>query len=493
MNDSINHLINGPAGKVWHYFQEISNIPRPSKREDKVIDYILKLADAREWEYKKDAVNNIAISIPGKGKLKDASTLIIQGHMDMVCEKNRDIKHDFMNDPIHLVSDEHWVMADGTTLGADNGIALGMMLALTHENFTDCLPLELLFTIDEETGLTGAMQLTPSLLNGKMLLNIDSEGEGVFTIGCAGGIDISTSFNLLSTTHKKPDNKNQLEVFIHGLRGGHSGISIHENRKNAIRCAGILLERLRDAVPDIVLLNLSGGNKKNAIPRESTFTISGIDKHFLETESGKFLAEIKNIESDAELIVREISKTYTKMIPLDVIEFINQIPNGVISMDPNYPDIVQTSSNLAVATVADESLEILMHSRSTVNAAIEDIEISVDNIASKLGANTTSGHRYSGWNPNPDTQILNRGMQIYKMMYKADPKVCSIHAGLECGVIGDKIKSDELLSIGPTIENAHSPTERVNIQSTNRVYEFLKQFVSSVDCDVKSGMMLTND
>ncbi len=481
MYDSINHLTNGAAGKVWYYFQDISNIPRPSKSEDKVIDYIIKLANARNWEYKIDAVNNIAISIPGKGKLKNAPTLIIQGHMDMVCEKNSNVNHDFMQDPIRLISNEYWVMADGTTLGADNGIALGMMLALTDENFTDCLPLELLFTIDEETGLTGAMQLNPAILNGKMLLNIDSEDEGVFTIGCAGGIDISTHFDLIPITNNNPRSNNQSEVSIRGLRGGHSGISIHENRKNAIRCAGILLERLRDSVPNMVLWNLSGGNKKNAIPRESTFTISGIDKHLLEIEVSKILSEIKKFESDASIDIKENSNIYSKTIPLNVIDFINQIPNGVISMDPNYPDIVQTSSSIGVAVTNDGAIEILMHSRSTVNEAIKEIEKSVNTIANRLGAKMNSGHQYSGWNPNPETRILNRGIQVYKTMSNTEPKVCSIHAGLECGIIGDKINSDELLSIGPTIENAHSPTERVNIQSTNRVYEFLKEFVSFVD------------
>ncbi len=474
MTNSIDHLLRGDAGKVWYYFQKISDLPRPSKYEDKVIEFIIELAESRNWKIKKDAVNNIAISIPGKGKLKDAPTLIIQGHMDMVCEKNSNVDHDFMRDPIRLVTDNKWVMADGTTLGADNGIALGMMLALTDENFTDCLPLELLFTIDEETGLTGAMQLDPSILNGKRLLNIDSEDEGIFTVGCAGGINISTYFEIMPNS----SSDKQSDISIRGLRGGHSGINIHENRKNAIRCADELLGHLRQCHPKMILWNLSGGDKTNAIPRESTFSLSGISKDFLANEIRNCLSTLKNVEINATIEIYERSTPFSKSIPLGIIDYINQIPNGVISMDPDYPDIVQTSSSVNVCSKNDGFIEVLMHSRSSLNTALDEIKTSVQTIADKLGAKVKSGHRYSGWNPNPDTEILNRGTQVYKMMNGVEPKVRSIHAGLECGIIGDKIRSDELLSIGPTIKNAHSPTERVNIQSTNRVYEFLKQFVS---------------
>ena len=476
MSHSIEDLLKTESGDVWRYFSELSSIPRPSKHEEKVREYLRNIANANDWQCREDAVGNLVLSLPGVGSLMNSPILIIQGHMDMVCEKNSDVSHDFMHDPISLTTDGDWVMGEGTTLGADNGIALAMMLAVGTRPVKNRLPLELLFTIDEETGLTGAMQLAPGILKGKMLLNIDSEDEGVFTIGCAGGIDIYARFSLLPYEKTSP---RSFTVCLSGFQGGHSGISIHENRGNAIISAAILLKRLDHIAPELSILNFTGGNKKNAIPRESSFEITGVNRDRIESEAEQLESELQPIEPNAAIRVTESHPSQGRTIPVSIIHFLTQIRNGVVSMDPNFPDLVQSSSSAGVLTTTENCAEILIHARSSCAAALGKIEENLRKVAAETDGTLTTGHRYPGWNPNPNSQILKRGKMKFREVFGNDPQVSSIHAGLESGIIGDKLGTDELLSIGPTIENAHSPTERVNIKSVARTFRFLQQFVSS--------------
>ena len=480
MADALDSLYNSAMGCVWRYFSQISAIPRPSKHEEKIRHYLLEVAQRKNWQIRRDRTGNIVFEIPGRGALVDAPILVLQGHMDMVCEKNSNIDHDFMTDSILLSTDGVWVSAVGTTLGADNGIALAMMLSIADSELPERMPLELLFTVDEETGLTGAMSLDKDIVHGRTLLNLDSEDDRVLTIGCAGGQDMMIYYpyqiaNSISISHCHT-------VHIERLRGGHSGVNIHEGRGNAIIFAAKFLNKLREFSPELAVFEFRGGNKKNAIPREATFTVANCDSADLDNVLSDILVELRETEQEAEITIEPGPPgTVNGTIPDNLVEFLLSVPNGVIAMDPNFPTLVQTSCSVGVMNKKNDGVEVHIHGRSSSREALADLQDRIRRIANQSNGRFTVGAGFPGWNPNPNSKLLQRSKAIYKNLFGRDPHVVSMHAGLETGILGDILNTEELLSIGPTIENAHSPTERVRIDSVEMIFQFLKHLVADSD------------
>lgn len=474
MKKSIESLYSTSAAEVWKYFNEISQIPRPSKFEERVGIYLEEISLKNNWSARKDKVGNLVVSIPGKGKLSSDPILILQSHMDMVCEKNSDVNHDFMKDPIVPYTDGSWVFSEGTTLGADNGVGLALMVALAESELEHCVPLELLFTIDEETGLTGAMMLEKGFVQGRRLLNLDSEEDGTLIIGCSGGVDMNVQFNRLN---QLPDYQSLWEIHIKGLRGGHSGVSIHENRLNALRIAAEFLAKVNAQFPDSHLISIVGGNKKNAIPREAKVLVSDCTKIGLESITNLFLTEIRMVEKEARIGISQVNSIPLAPLPWNFVDFLLQIPLGVLAMDPNFADLVQTSSSIGLISEKDGVPTILIHSRSSSKSALVEVEKEIEKQAMKSQGIFERGSGYAGWNPNPNSRILEQGIRVYESTFGKKPGISAIHAGLETGILGDILKINELLSVGPTIENAHAPTERVNVESVENIFLFLKRFV----------------
>ena len=454
-----------PAAKAWHYFFKISEIPRPSSHEDKITAWLKALSEEKNWRFKTDEIGNVAIKVPGKGKLADSATLVLQGHLDMVCEKNSDSEHDFFNDPLKLKTDGEWVTAEGTTLGADNGVAIALALAVAQEDIKERRPIEMLFTMAEETGLKGANALDPQLIQGKTVVNIDSEEEGTFIIGCAGGEAVEVQFEPLAIPPIPA-----LQCTLTGLRGGHSGMDVG-CRSNAVISAGKIIRRL----PGVKVHRFTAGDKPNAIPREAVFILSQTSPKEVIKAAEPILEAIRVNEPNAK--IRFSETTTCRLLPDSLISFICGLKNGVISMHPDFEGVVQTSTSLTVARESEGKLTLLISTRSSSETEKFDVNDMVCELAGRSGAKVVRFDCYPGWSPSKSSDILNKSIKTYQNLFGKAPKVQSIHAGLECGIIGSRIQSSELVSMGPTIKNPHSPEERLNIASFDRVYELLKALV----------------
>lgn len=464
---------------IWNYFEEICKYPRPSKNEKKVVEYVIGWAEEHNFDYQRDKVGNIVIRMPATPGMENRETIILQGHLDMVCEKNNDVEFDFDNDPIQAYIDGEWVTAKGTTLGADNGIAVAAAMAVaTSENIPHG-PLELLFTLDEETGLTGASGLEPGMMTGKLLLNLDSEEDGAIYIGCAGGID--TRAKLSFVNEPMPQGFDALKIDVKGLKGGHSGLDIHTGRGNAIKILGRLLHELYGEF-EVRTASIEGGSKRNAIPRESHAVIAVDAKH---TD-----AVMKEIESFNEIVKAEFatpepdlqvtaSKTDAPGSVIDananknMILMLQGLPHGVYRMNADIEGLVQISTNLATITTEDGIINIGTSQRSPVRSEIEDIVSTVGSVFKLAGAAVTTGDGYPGWKPNVNSKAVQLIKSTFNSLYNKDPEVKAIHAGLECGIISEKYPEIEMVSFGPTIEGAHSPDERINIETVGRFWDLL--------------------
>lgn len=464
---------------LWKHFYELSQVPRPSKREGKAVEFVREFARKNNFNFKEDKVGNIVISVPAtKGKEK-SPTIVLQGHVDMVCEKNKGTKHDFDKDPIKLVNTGEWMTADGTTLGADNGVGVAAGMAVALDKTAVHGPLEILCTIDEETGMTGVNELKPKFITGKTLLNMDSEEDGAFYVGCSGGQDTAGSFKLEFTRAKK--GTETYEVLITGLRGGHSGLDIQQQRANAIKLLGQLLNRLTFPYQ---VSKMSGGSLRNAIPREAeaTLHIKPEDVRKLKKEIKQFvkdsLNEFKTVDGGLTVKTKKTKSTTSKVIKKDITEnIINTLlalPHGVMSMSPDIPDLVETSTNLATLNMNSKELMIGTSQRSSIESAkvnVANMVIAVFNLAN---AKVKVGDGYPGWQPNMDSELLKVSKKVYKKLFKKDPEIKAIHAGLETGLLGSKYPGLDMISFGPTIEGAHSPDERVNIKDVEKFYKLLK-------------------
>lgn len=481
-----NQLLNLEPQKIWFYFNEILQIPRPSKKEEKIAAYLMNFAKVHNLEAKQDEIGNVYIAKPATKGFENMQTVVLQSHLDMVCEKNSDKIHDFENDPIEARIEGEWVKANGTTLGGDDGIGIAASLAILASDDIDHGPIECLFTMDEETGLTGAFALSTDLLKGKILLNLDSEDEGEIFIGCAGGKD--TVAELEYSTEKVKDNSLAFKLSISGLTGGHSGDDINKGLGNANKLLNRFLWEA-SANYNIRIADINGGNLRNAIPREA-FAIITVDKNNADkliadakkhNETIRFEyrttePELKFSAEAAELPANVISN----YIQTKLINALYACPHGVISMSREIANFVETSTNLASVKMKDHKIIITTSQRSSVESAKEDVCNMVASVFHLIGAKVTQGDGYPGWTPNPDSAILEVAKKSYVKLFNKEPKVLAIHAGLECGLIGEKYPEMDMISYGPTIKGAHSPDERMKIDTVKMFWDFTLDILKNI-------------
>lgn len=473
-----NILSSLEPGLIWNYFEEICAIPRPSKKEEKIRTYLKNWGERRGLETIVDPIGNVLIRKPATAGMENRKILVLQSHMDMVCEKNSDVNFDFDNDPIVPRIVGEWVYATGTTLGADNGIGVAAQLAVLDSTDIEHGPIECLFTTDEETGLTGAFNLAPDYVKGRILLNLDSEGEGELYIGCAGGKD--SVIELPLEKDKAPAGYTGLKLEISGLKGGHSGDDINKGLGNANKILNRILYHAR-AGYTFGLSEFTGGNLRNAIAREA-YAIVGIDpasvKGFTELANSIFnniYEELKHTDPGLSLSVTEVqcpAMLVTCGVSDRLYEALYACPHGVIAMSPVIPGLVETSTNLASVRTKEDHFLITTSQRSSIESAKDDIVTMVSSVFKLAGAKVEHGDGYPGWTPNPDSEILEITRAAYVRLFNEDPKVLAIHAGLECGLIGEVYPGMDMVSYGPTILGAHSPDERLKIDTVKRFWDY---------------------
>jgi dipeptidase D len=472
-------LSEAKAQPVWSIFRQISKIPRCSKQEQQIRRFVEDFADQRSLTHKTDHVGNVLIIVPPTQGYEDAPVVAIQTHLDMVCEKEPDSDHDFATDPITLIEEDGWLRADKTTLGADNGLGVAMSLALADSGLPHP-PLELLFTIDEETGLTGASAIQPDFVSARVLLNLDSEDDS-FTIGCAGGE--RTDISLPIRFRPCPPDFTCARLNITGLSGGHSGIDIHRKRANAIKILARALAALQDSS---LVCSIDAGKASNAMPRDAAAVLA-IDPKQLEKAAD--LVKNLNAQCKAEFTATDpdlqisldtdtpctCDQTVISEDAANLTRLLEAIPHGVYAYSKEFEGLVETSSNLAIVnTDATQGATLIATSqRSPKPDRLDRITAKVAAAAQSHGATVTTTSRYPGWTPDPDSALLKKCIAAYKSLRGREPEIKVIHAGLECGVIGSKFDRMDMISFGPTIENAHSPAERVNIASVDSSYSLL--------------------
>jgi dipeptidase D len=473
---------------VWKYFAEVSHIPRGSKNEAAIGRYVLNVAKSLGLSAKSDTFGNIVVQKPASADNKHVRRIALQGHLDMVCEKNKETIHDFLKDPIDLVRKDNLIMANGTTLGADNGIAVAAMLAIMEDRSLEHGPLELLFTVDEETGLTGASNLSADFLESRVLLNLDSEEEGEIYVGCSGGKDTLGTWRI--SFNESPAKFTAVQIKVAGLKGGHSGLEIDKGRGNAIKIMNRALHAL-DAL-GARLATIEGGNKHNAIPRECeavlTIPSQKIEqaRSLISSVNQTAKSELGGVEPDllVSLIViasRKKWKVLKKGDQLKIHQTLSALPHGVIKMSAEIPGLVETSTNLAVIKTTKNSVKIATSQRSPVASELGEIADSVSAIFQLGGATIETSDAYPGWKPNMDSSILKTAKSSYRSLYRKDPLVKAVHAGLECGVIGERIPGMDMISFGPTLHGAHSPEERLYIDTVEKFWAFLLKILQTVD------------
>lgn len=478
--------------ELWKRFYEISQIPRQSKHEERIRLYLKNFAGQHNLNYKEDDTGNILIYVPPKPKFENAPTVVLQSHVDMVCEKNKETNHDFSKDPIKLIRIGDWIKADGTTLGADNGIGVAAALAISTDDTFNHGPIELLFTVDEETGLTGANNLNHNFVSGKYLLNLDSEEDGAFYIGCAGGMDTVGSFKIEYETLKQY--YQPYYFFVTNLKGGHSGLNINEGRANAIKFLGYILKNLQGL--NYQVSYLSGGSKRNAIPREAEAYLWLHPKDELKAiEIVNAFAieaalEYKNKEDDIKIIFeRKSEDSLNKQVFSDgfikkIINVILAIPHGVISMSSEINNLVETSTNLATLSIENGYLKIGTSQRSSLENAKRNIGNSICSIFELAGAEIIVSDGYPAWQPNVNSRLLKLSKNVYKNLFGEEPEVKAVHAGLECGILLEKFPWLDMISFGPTILGAHSPDEKVSISNVNKFYTLLKAILTEISNEI---------
>lgn len=477
---------------LWKHFDALLAIPRPSKQEERARRYVLELAQRRGFRHREDATGNLVVEKPASPGKEGAPIVVLQGHLDMVTEKNSGTVHDFERDPIVPRRDGDWLKATGTTLGADNGIGAAALLAIMEATEADDLvhgPLELLFTVDEETGLTGVLALDPEAiaLRGRLLLNLDSEEEGRVTVGCAGGA--ASRMALPLDTAPAPAGTEVLDVKLSGLKGGHSGVEIHLQRGNAVKLLARALLAAAQQTP-FHLAAFQGGNKHNAIPREATARVavpaSGRDAFSaaVEREAAAILDEIRTVDPDLTIEITETAepanRVWTAEATRKVLDLLNALPHGVQVMSNDIPGLVETSLNLATVAASNGDLSILISLRSSVASAMRNSKRRVRAFAELVGAGVTETEGYPGWKPNLDSPLLATFRKVHERVTGSAPNLEAVHAGLECAVLGHKFPGMDMISFGPDIRGAHSPDERVKIDSVGRFYGLLKELLAEL-------------
>jgi dipeptidase D len=472
---------------LWNYFEDICQIPRPSKKEEKIRQFLLHFAEKNGVEAKIDEAGNILFRKPAAPGYENRPVVVLQSHMDMVCEKNSDRKFNFETDPITPVIEGDWVRADGTTLGADNGIGIAAQMAILAAAGLEHGPVECLITVDEETGLSGALALQPGFFDGKILLNLDSEDEGELFIGCAGGMDTLAELDV--EKEKTPGNSFAMKIMVRGLLGGHSGDDIHRGRGNANKILGRFLGRAIRQF-GVRIADFNGGNLRNAIAREAyvIIIVPHVQKEQLIAELNMFSAEVEfEFErTEPNLVMDHGScllpeKVMTQASQEKLVNLINACPHGVMEMSPRMKEMVETSTNLASVKFMDDSKVMITTSqRSELESRKQYAVETVHAVFELAGAKVTHSEGYPGWTPNPDSHILRITANSYERIFGRQPVIRSIHAGLECGLFLEKYPYLDMVSFGPTIKNAHSPDERVNIETVRKFWIHLTDVLKNI-------------
>jgi dipeptidase D len=473
--------------QILAQFEKISAIPRCSKNEEKIAAYLVDWAKQNGLVSKQDKAGNVLILVPATPGYENTGTIVIQGHMDMVCEKTADSTHDFCQDPIRFVYDGDWLKADKTTLGADNGIAIAMALTLALDKKTAHPPLELLFTVDEETGLTGANALQGDFIDGKVLLNVDSEDEGVFTVGCAGGRD--THISLPLQYEDPPAGYVMARLKAGGMTGGHSGVNINDERANAIRVLVRTILQMQTET-DLRIADIAGGTAHNAIPRDAWADFFLAKDNFKKIEKTVadydqiFRNEFKNTDPNLKLSLEPMPETTGKRALTaesspKICNLLFALPHGIAAMSTDIHGLVETSNNLANIKIQNSKLEIVTSQRSSVMSRLHALTLKIEIIARLAGAEAVSGNGYPAWQPNMKSPLLSRCQIVYEKLFGKKPHVEAIHAGLECGIIGDKKAGMDMISFGPTLKNPHSPDEKIHVESIGKIWDFLVELLKT--------------
>ena len=472
----------------WRCFAEICRIPRPSGHEGQIAEFVLNRAKKLGLQTKQDACGNVVVKKPASPGREGARGICLQSHLDMVCEKNADKVHDFLHDPIELVRRGEVLTANGTTLGADNGVGVATSLAIMEDTMLEHGPLELLFTIEEETGLTGAKGLAPELVEHRTLLNMDSEEEGVLYVGCAGGKDTLGSWQV--TREPAPADAAAISVSVKGLKGGHSGLEIDKGLGNAIKLLNRVVLKLSELGARLSFIE--GGRMRNAIPRECTALLTLPKRHLdqaksmVDTFNITFRSELASIEPDLVLAMTQldgaqIDTVLELSLQQKLCLAISAMPTGVQQMSADIPGLVETSTNLAAVTTSDREIVLVTSQRSSVASRLSEVVEGVQAVFMLGGASFETSEGYPGWKPNLDSPILTLAKKSYRALYGKEVEVKAIHAGLECGILGERIAGLDMISFGPTLAGVHSPEERIYLDSVGKYWDFLLAILKSAE------------
>lgn len=469
---------------VWLFFEEITKVPRPSKKEEQIRAYLIEFAIKYNLSYKTDKAGNILINKPATKGMENRPSVLLQCHMDMVCEKDAGVEHNFETDPIQTYIDGDWIKAKGTTLGADNGAGMAAALAVLASDSIPHSKLEVLFTVDEETGLTGAAALEKDFFESKILLNLDGE-EGIY-VGCAGGIDTRAQF-----TYERADlseGRFFFRIKVSGLKGGHSGDDINKGYANAIQLLSRFLWTIKSKY-GVVLSEISGGNLHNAIPREAC-AYAGVpfrDKENLRIQLNHFIADLENEYKRTEPNLRieldsEDAPDYCidQQVTDGLLACLYACPNGVISMSQELKGLVETSSNLASVKQKNDQIEIVTSQRSAIESSKYDIAYRLEALFKLAGAKVSHGEGYPGWQPKMDSFLVKKATETYRDLFQEEPDIRAVHAGLECGLFLKKYPGLDMISFGPTILGAHSPEERLSISSMEKFWKHLLEILRTI-------------
>lgn len=479
----INHL---DPSRVWELFEDICKIPRLSKHEEKIKAYLIDFARSNNLEVKEDSVGNILITKEADPGFEDRKTIVLQSHMDMVGEKDAETVHDWFNDPINPIIEDGWVTARVTTLGADDGIGIAAQMAVITDKSIKSGKIECLFTVDEETGMTGAINLEPNFFESKILINLDSEDEGELFIGCAGGMDTVSIMDI--ETEPNLDNGQAYKISVTGLHGGHSGDEIHNGYANAVKVIASVLNELNDKY-NIKVADIDAGNLRNAIPREAFSTVLIDNVKFTDIQKSinglkqKFRSEYIDTEPKLSISIEETEmpdEVINSRSISGLVKSLLECPHGVIAWSKTMDNLVETSTNLASVKLKDKQITVVTSQRSSVEASKISLAQKIKEIFAGSGAKVVHTDGYPGWEPNTDSEILKVTEASYQRLFGEKPIVRAIHAGLECGLILEKYPSLDMISFGPTIKGAHTPEERINIVTTLKFWNLLKDVIANI-------------
>lgn len=468
---------------IWKNFSKLNAVPRPSKKEEKVIAFIKEFGENLGLETNVDEVGNVIIKKPATPGMENRKSIIMQSHLDMVCQKNNDVNFDFETQGIQMEIDGDWVKAKGTTLGADNGLGVATIMSVLESTDIPHPDLEALFTIDEETGMTGAIGLKPGQLKGQILLNLDTEEDDEIDIGCAGGIDVTITQNY----ETEAANGQIVKIEVKGLQGGHSGMDIHKGLGNANVILGRLLYKGLEK-ENIQLISVDGGGLRNAIPREAVAIISARNAQELIEDltiglKTEILEEFAAIEAGLQINIENMTSSEKALSEADskkIILTLKALHNGVYRMSPDVQGLVEASNNVARVELKAGELKILNLSRSSVDSSKDSVSEQLKSVAELAGMNVELSGSYPGWKPKPGSEIVQLMEKIYTEKFNEKPHVAACHAGLECGIIGANYPEMEMVSFGPTIRGAHSPDEKANIPSTQKFWSFTKDILANI-------------